>query len=116
MLFRSRPCGPAVDLGAFEFCAELPARFQRGDLEADGDLNTTDAVLILTYLYLGGAAPGCPRAADIDDSGVIEITDAVNLLRHLYLGEAPPPPPFSECGLDETADALTCERFAFCDS
>jgi hypothetical protein len=45
-------------------------RFRRGDVDGDGAASITDPVVLLTHLFLGGPAPGCPDASDADDSGV----------------------------------------------
>lgn len=100
-------------------------RFVRGDANADGVINLTDAVTVLGYLFLGSAAPPCLDAADADDSGTNQptLTDAVRILGWLFLGglEPPPPTPSSpsyapgDCGVDPTPDdGITCDAFAPC--
>lgn len=82
-------------------------RLRRGDSDANGDTNLTDAVYVLNHLFLGGPAPECPDAADANDSGDLNLTDAVYTLNWLFLGGAPPPSPGpGECGLDPTRDEL----------
>ncbi|MCZ6793885.1 MAG: hypothetical protein O7J95_09775 [Planctomycetota bacterium] len=89
---------------------ELPAKrpFIRGDVEENGDVNITDAIKILGYLFLGDDDPPCLDAADVDDDGEVIITDAVFLLNHLFGGGAQPRPPFPEPGHDPTEDDVTC--------
>ena len=83
--------------------------FLRGDVEENGELNLTDAVVILGFLFLGNAQPDCLDAADVDDSGTILITDGINLLQFLFLSGAPPRPPFPLAGYDPTlGDGLEC--------
>ncbi|MBN1443357.1 MAG: hypothetical protein JXA90_11665 [Planctomycetes bacterium] len=89
--------------------------FIRGDADADGTRQITDAVRIFSYLFLGGAALPCADAADVDDSGSLEITDGIYLLGYLFLGGPPPPAPFPSCGEDPGEDALGCARFPPCD-
>jgi len=43
--------------------------FIRGDANADGRSDLSDAVALLGYLFLGGANVPCDQAADADDSG-----------------------------------------------
>jgi hypothetical protein len=82
-------------------------RFRRGDTDADGRKNITDAIFLLNFLFLGGKRPLCFDAADADDTGVLNITDAIYLLNFLFLGGPPPPAPGAEdCGTDETGDRL----------
>ena len=67
----------------------LPGAQGVGDVDQDGDINVSDAVLILQYLYHGGWRPR-RRVADVDSNGVIELTDAIRLLEYLFLGGKPP--------------------------
>lgn len=84
------------------------ARFRRGDLDGDGGRNITDVLELLTYLFRGGDAPACRKAADANDDGRINVVDAVAILasflgRSMALAE-----PASECGVDPTPDLLPC--------
>jgi hypothetical protein len=82
--------------------------FRRGDANADGKVNLTDAIAALSWLFLGGASIACEDAADADDSGTIDLADAVVTLRYLFLGGGPlPAPGAEECGPDGTEDGLT---------
>ena len=87
-----------------------PFLFRRGDSNASGDLNITDGVFVLNYLFLGGPEPTCQDAADSDDNGQLNITDGVRILNYLFLGgPAPPAPGPDTCGPDPVADDLpTC--------
>ena len=81
--------------------------FRRGDSNASGDLNITDGVFVLNYLFLGGPEPPCQDAADSDDNGQLNITDGVRILNYLFLGGPAPPAPGPEtCGPDPTEDEL----------
>jgi hypothetical protein len=88
--------------------------FLRGDANADGGRDLTDAVFILLYLFDSGAQPSCLRSADCDDNGAVDVTDAVYLLSFLFQGAPPPPEPHLECDYDRTPDGLSCEAFAPC--
>ncbi len=90
------------------------ALFQRGDVEADGTLALGDALTLLNYLFRRGAAPTCVRAADVDDDGRVTVSDAVKLLLHLFVGGAAPEPP-QLCGVDSSADALSCQYYEVCE-
>ena len=89
-------------------------QFLRGDANSDGNQDLSDAVFILSYLFLGGTTPACTRALDVDDDGVVIITDPVALLSHLFIGLPPPPPPFAACGTDNTPDSLPCASHPAC--
>jgi hypothetical protein len=52
-----------------------PARFRRGDANADGAVNLADALFTMNHLFRGGDAPACPDAADADDTEGLDIGD-----------------------------------------
>jgi hypothetical protein len=79
--------------------------FKRGDTDGSGEVQLTDAISLLGFLFQGQDTPACLDAADGDDSGALDITDAVFVLGYLFLGtEAPPAPGPAECGPDPTPD------------
>ena len=87
--------------------AQCEQQFRRGDSNASGDLNITDGVFVLNYLFLGGPEPPCQDAADSYDNGTLNITDGVRILNYLFLGgPAPPAPGPDTCGSDPTPDDL----------
>lgn len=90
--------------------------FRRGDADANGAVNLTDAVVILSHLFRGGTAPTCLDAADTNDDGTENLTDAVFLLLGLFQGGAPPPAPGRDtCGPDGTTDdSLAACVYASC--
>ena len=90
-------------------------RFQRGNANADPQVDMSDAVAILGYLFLGKPSTlPCLQSADADDSGELDMSDAVFLLGYLFTGGWPPDEPFASCGLDPTLDRLTCDEFVPC--
>jgi len=87
-------------------------RFRRGDSDGSGSVDITDAISLLSALFLGGALPACPDAADADDNGSLEITDAIRILGFLFLGDAEPAAPGPRaCGPDPTTDSLGLCRY-----
>jgi hypothetical protein len=90
-------------------------RFRRGDSNASGDLNISDGVFTLNYLFLGGSTPTCLDAADADDSGTIDISDGVRVLNFLFLGGPEPPAPGpASCGVDPVEDELSACVYEAC--
>ncbi len=88
--------------------------FIRGDVNADGNVNVSDAAYLLSHLLPYPDFP-CRDAADVNDDGSNTITDASYLLSNLL--PAPQfPPPNLECGPDPTPDSLQCESFPPCGS
>ncbi len=97
-----------------------PVPFIRGHTNTDAELDISDAVCLLSYLF--GAegdpckqrVPRCLDAADANDDGMIDIADAVSILSHLFASAGPLPEPFTTCGYDETHDGVRCFEFEAC--
>jgi hypothetical protein len=87
--------------------------FVRGDTNFDGEVDLSDAVLTLFYLFNGAEQPhDCRDAMDSDDNGRLEVTDAVAVLVFLFIDSTPLRPPFPGCGLDPSpTDVLCCAEF-----
>ena len=98
-----------------------PALFRRGDANGDGDLDLSDALFVITAIFLDPAALACREAADADDGGAIEVTDCLVILQYLFL-DGPPPalpgPPPGPCGVDPdpvgSAGDLGCGSYLRC--
>jgi hypothetical protein len=110
-----RPQGVGCDIGAYEYSGPVPVPFIRGEVNGDGNVDLSDAVAVLGYLFLGSEEPGCLKSADTNDTGALDLTDPVYLLGFLFLGGPSPPGPHPECGVDRTKDDLGCESSAPCE-
>jgi hypothetical protein len=86
------------------------ASFLRGDSNADGTVNISDAITSLNHLFFGGSRAYCADALDANDDGVIDISDPIATLLSLFLGSGPLPPPSEQPGFDPTPDALFCRE------
>ncbi|MEM7167069.1 MAG: S8 family serine peptidase [Planctomycetota bacterium] len=83
----------------------------RGDVNNDGAVVAIpDAVTLLQHLFANpnGTTLDCATSGDFDDSGSIDISDAVAILGYGFAMGPPPTPPFPNCGVDPTTDALSC--------
>jgi len=89
------------------------APFIRGDADQDLQLNLTDAIHIIQYLFEGSADRRCMDAMDVEGDGAVDLSDCIYLLGWLYTGGEPPPEPFPDCGLDPAPrdERLSCEEF-----
>ncbi len=87
--------------------------FVRGDTNADGDINVTDGIFVLNFLFLGGQEPSCRASIDTNNDGGENITDGVYVLNFLFLGGPDIPPPNS-CG-EGLADREDCVAFPPCE-
>jgi dockerin type I repeat protein len=82
--------------------------FMRGDANGDGEINLSDAISILGYLFLGYSDPSHPDAADTNDDGSIDLADAIYLISFLFLSDpASLPHPYPYWGFDSTYDTLS---------
>ena len=93
--------------------ADVGPKFIRGDSDANGSLELTDAVGLLNFLFLGAGDPGCQDAADFDDNGSADISDAIANLGFQFLGGAQPAQPYPGCGNDSAPDenpAIGCQK------
>ncbi len=74
--------------------------FLRGDMNYSGTIDLSDAIRLLSILFLG-VEDQCPGAydvvADINSTGNVDIADPVFLLRYLFLDGPMPAPPFGTC-------------------
>ena len=81
--------------------------FLRGDHDASGKVDFSDAISLLTNLLVNSELfpVTCANASDADNSGVVDFTDAISILRWSLLNTFPLeltlPGPF-ECGPDPT--------------
>ncbi|MBI4601638.1 MAG: hypothetical protein HY721_06720 [Planctomycetes bacterium] len=84
------------------------AVFVRGAVNGDAAVDISDAVLLLSFLFLGSKGPPCLDAGDVNDDGTRDISDPIHLLEHLFGGGPAPPAPFPEAGEDPTEDGVVC--------
>ena len=107
---RAASCERFGPVWSFHLVDELPdpVGFLRGEANGDGRIDISDPVSVLNWLFLGGADLDCLDAADVDDNGGVQLTDPVYLLNNLFQGGPPPAPPWPSCGVDPSADELSC--------
>ncbi len=65
---------------------------QRGDVDLNGQLQLTDAVALLGFLFQGQSIRSCEAIQNASGTGGVDLTDAINILNFLFLGAAAPPP------------------------
>ena len=90
----------AIDNVAVTVDGEEPVVIsERGDANADGQIDLSDPVFTLQYLFRGGAVPPCMAAADANGDGAIDISDPTYTLNHLFIGGAEHPATSDSCDL-----------------
>ncbi|MBI4585199.1 MAG: hypothetical protein HY717_14395 [Planctomycetes bacterium] len=83
-------------------------RFLRGDVNGDLEVDQSDAIVILKYLFLGRDPIGCLEAANANGTREVNIADPIYLLNWRFIGGPAPPPPFPRCG--SAPAPLGCEK------
>ena len=84
--------------GISRFTPEL--HFLRSDANGDESVNLSDAVFVISYLFLDGERPRINEASDINADGTLDLADPVYLLNFLYRGGPQPPAPFPGVGAE----------------
>ncbi len=66
------------------------ADFICGDVDGSNQIDITDAVFLVNYIFASGAAPDPLERGDVDCSNQIDITDAVYLVNYIFASGAAP--------------------------
>jgi len=85
-------------------------RFSRGNCNGDEELDLSDAVCALAWLFAGADAPGCIAALNTNGDEGVDLSDPISLLAFLFQGQPAPVAPFPDCGPGQLAadTALGC--------
>ena len=64
----------------------------RGNVDGDvlEQIDISDLVFLVAYMFQGGTEPPCLDEANIDGSGGIDISDLVGLVGFMFQGGPPP--------------------------
>jgi hypothetical protein len=82
--------GQTGDLhGGFLPVVEL-RNYEPGDANGDGNVNVSDAVYVLAYVFAAGPVPEPYSSADTDCNRVVNVSDTVFLINYVF-GEGQPP-------------------------
>ncbi len=94
----------------------LEVLFKRGDANGDGNINISDAVTMLRYLFTQGTVPfDCVEALNCNGTGNVDIADVVYLLGYQFAGGLEPPAPFQACGtVPQSPTFLGCVTYPNC--
>ncbi|MBI4606785.1 MAG: hypothetical protein HY721_32880 [Planctomycetes bacterium] len=82
--------------------------FLRGDCNGDGDLDISDPVWHLNYLFRGGPAPPCDEACNANFDASLDISDPIYTINSEFLGGPPPAPPYPACDASPYCALPTC--------
>ena len=95
--------------------AAQPVPFVRGDADVSGEVDISDGIFILSYVFFGVGTLECPKAADVNGDGRVDVSDTVYAFSFVLLGGRPPPTPYPECGLPRVEFPIECDQFVPCD-
>ena len=85
-------------------------RLRRAFCNEDELLDLSDAIAILSFLFIGQEVP-CQAACDVNGDRSLDISDSLYLLGYLFGGSNPPVGPFESCATVDSAELdLTCSR------
>jgi len=65
-------------------------RYKCGDANGDDQVNVTDVIYLINYLFKGGPAPVNMGAADVDGNGSLNVGDVIYLINYLFKGGPAP--------------------------
>jgi hypothetical protein len=87
--------GSVVEAGVDDFSVSVYAcsYIVSGDANGDGQVELSDVVYIINYLYKGGSAPECDPVTDcgdVNNDEIVDISDVLYLINYLYKGGPPP--------------------------
>jgi hypothetical protein len=64
-----------------------------GDLNVDGEIDISDMVFMVEYMFTNGEAPDPLELADVDANGAVDIADMVYFVEFMFGGGAAPQHP-----------------------
>jgi hypothetical protein len=64
--------------------------FTRGDANGDGEIDISDAIYLVNYIFIGGPEPIPFEAGDANSDGEVDISDVIYLVNYLFIGGPPP--------------------------
>jgi hypothetical protein len=87
--------GSVVEAGVDDFSVSVYACswVVSGDANGDGQVELSDVVYIINYLYKGGPAPECDPVTDcgdVNNDEIVDVSDVLYLINYLYKGGPPP--------------------------
>jgi hypothetical protein len=64
----------------------IAAGYECGDANSDGEVNVSDAVYIINYVFTGGNPPNPMQAGDANCDATVNVSDAVFIINYVFTG------------------------------
>jgi hypothetical protein len=80
---------PLKDTATFSITVTDPV-YTCGDANNDGDVNLSDAVTIINYVFIGGPPPEPFITGEVNCDGTVNVSDAVWILNYVFVGGSGP--------------------------
>ncbi len=84
--------GSGYQAQPFFFILDSQSPSIRGDCNGDGEINVSDAVWIINYVFTGGPPPNPLYMGDVNCDDAVNISDAVWIINYIFSGGPPPCP------------------------
>ncbi len=69
---------------------EITQSYICGDANSDGNVNVSDAVYIINYIFIGGNPPDPLEAGEVNCDGNVNVSDAVWIINYIFIGGKAP--------------------------
>jgi hypothetical protein len=77
--------------GASQTTVYIPQNYICGDANGDEEVNVSDAIMIINYVFVPGSPSPSPIvSADVDCEGNVNISDAVYIINFVFVGGSDP--------------------------
>ncbi|MBD3216987.1 MAG: hypothetical protein GF310_01835 [candidate division Zixibacteria bacterium] len=81
-----RAYGQCPNFALYTFDVILENHDLCGDANCDGDVNVSDAVNIINYVFIGGDPPAPEKAGDCNCDSTCNVSDAVWIINYVFIG------------------------------
>ncbi|HDS01724.1 MAG TPA: hypothetical protein ENO07_06860, partial [candidate division Zixibacteria bacterium] len=85
----SIPAGADTMICSIEIIPAEP-EYICGDANADENVNVSDAVYIINYVFIGGLEPEPYESGEVNCDGAVNVSDAVYIINYIFVGGTEP--------------------------
>ncbi len=88
--WRVRAFDLAGNQSDFQLDPFMFSMFISGDVNDDEEIDVSDVIYFVNYLFLGGSEPIPFQAGDVNSDENIDTGDLIYLINYLFIGGSPP--------------------------